>query len=206
MKTIFSILCAIILSCICCNNKDYIIPTNIEYSEEQRKEGITVKQAKEHHKQSFKELRLNTIGRSIPYIEVYNLENKKYNLQDFLDDKRIIVASDLVCGWGYGHLTQQFPDVIAEIDSNMLDKKVICLIVNREEDSLFMNTLKEELIELNSIYGHLFMITYKEARKINMLANPTRIYLAKNQSVKDIAFGMAVEDKNLKKEILSHLD
>jgi hypothetical protein len=173
----------------CDSNNNYIVPFNSEKAyEEAAKNGLTQEESDKISESIYDSIITNTVGKSFPSIKVTNLTNKETNLADELKDYSIIVSSDLYCGYGKECLMNTFPNSLKKIKNKKIH--TICLIKNNEtslEDSIIF---KQQIEKLNTLYSSVYYINEKEADKLNLYNNPSRLYINNQKTVCYIAVGL----------------
>lgn len=162
--------------------------------------GETEKESHRKFQEFYKELLSNTINRTIPNVEILNLEGEKMNLRDILIDETILISSSIHCGWGLEGLTNDFPNAIKELGKDSLNFNVICLL-KREKSDIDQPKFKETLNELIQIYESVYIIDESEARKINLFSDPVRFYINGEKVVKHIGTGVSLIENTLLNEI-----
>lgn len=153
--------------------------------------GETVAQSNKRGEVFRQNLKSNTIDKYIPNVPVYSLSGKEFNLQDVISKKTILISSDSYCGFGGASLRNDFPVALDSLKNELQDYDVICLLKRTEwdmEDSTRFEGFKEELRE---IYETLYIIEESDAYRINLIGNPVRYYIDKNQKVAHIGSGLS---------------
>jgi hypothetical protein len=173
----------------CNSNSNYIVPFNSEKAyEEAAKNGLTQEESDEISESIYDSIIANTVGKSFPGIKVTNLTNKEINLADDLKDYSIIVSSDLYCGYGKECLLNTFPNSLKKIKNKNIH--TICLIKKNDESVEDTKTLKLQIEQLKALYSSVYFINEKEANKINLYNNPSRLYINNQKIVCYIAVGL----------------
>jgi hypothetical protein len=172
-------------------SKNYVVATDIEkIATSFNGNGLTEEESIKQDKIRLDSMLKNTIGKSIPEIEVTTLSNQKLILGYEFAGNFIIVSCDAYCGFGLECITDLFPKAITKFNKNNKAIPVICLLKKTENDKSnsmrFNNTLKE----LKRLYQTIYIIDEKEAGKLNLLINPTRLYVNKDRIVTNMEFGI----------------
>ena len=201
VKHHIKILLAFTLLISCTQSEDYIIETDLNQFLPDTINGETIKESNERSRLFTEKLISKTVNRAIPGIVIFSLNGEKLNLRDVLNNETIIISSDIYCGWGTECLTNDFPNAIKQLANVHGAFDVICLL--KREASDIQNPVRFDsfLTELEVYYEKIYIIDENEARKINLLANPTRLYISKNKVVKQIGFGVSLIEDGLLKEI-----
>lgn len=184
---LFITLIAILHSCG--GKKSSIIETDLSLRIPDTVNGETIAQSKKRNKIHMEELKLNTVNRYIPNIPVYDLSRQKLNLQDVISKKTIIVSSDSHCGFGKVSLLNDFPIALDSLKDELQDYEIICLIKRTKRDIEDNSRFDMFVSELQEIYEPLNIIEESDANRMNLLGNPTRFYINKDQKVEHIASG-----------------
>lgn len=153
--------------------------------------GETIAQSRKKDAVFMEELRSNTVNKYIPNVLVYNLSGQKFNLQDIISKKTIIITSDAHCGFGIGSLTEDFPIALDSLKDELQDYDIICLIKRTEADIEDSSRFEAFTKELQEIYEPIYIIEESDAYRINLIGNPARFYLNKDQKVEHIALGLS---------------
>ena len=178
-----------------CNKPDnFIIETDIgEIISNASKNGLTVGQNGKLGFLIHDSISKNTIGKTIPSIIVSNLSHNKINLLDELSNANndfIIISSDIYCGFGSDCILNIFPKSFKKFRIEHKNIPVFCLIRRTESDISDSLKFNETLDELKTLYNSIYIIDEDEAKKLNLIASPTRLYVTKNMVVKNIKFGI----------------
>jgi hypothetical protein len=195
---VFILLC---FATACNQAPGYIVETDIsKISTDASKDGFTVEENRQFDLFVTDSVKKNTIGKSLPDIIVTDLSNRKLKLRDEISGNCIIISSDIYCSYGLDGLSAIFPKAIKMLDKQLINTQVICLLKKTHEDvanpELFNNVIKE----LKPSYSVIYIVEKREAGKLNLCINPTRLYLNKNKVVTNIELGLPSPEE-LYKEI-----
>jgi hypothetical protein len=206
MKEMFKLTCLtlLLIQASCANNR-YVIETKIQEYWPDRKSGITVEETAKYDSFFFNAVISNTIGKKIPKITVTDREGKLHSLRKVLSEEAIIIASNTYCGFGNEGLVNEFPKAIQQLKPSGNNLKIVCLLIKPHYDIEDIQTLDNLYVEVMPLYSTIYFIDEDEAWKLNLYANPTRLYIDKNQIVRNIGLGISTVE-NLVKEIESNLD
>jgi hypothetical protein len=72
------------------------------------------------------------------------------------------------------------------------DIPAFCLLKRVEYDAKDSVIFNKILNEINPYYTSIYVIEEKEARKLNLNYNPTRLYVSKQKIVTNIIFGVDI--------------
>jgi len=178
-----------------CNKPDnFIIETDIEkIAINASKNGLTVEQNGRLGLLINDSVKKNTIGKSLPVVFVSNLSHQKVNLLDELEKVNsdfVLISSDIYCGFGGDCLRNIFPLSLKKYRANYKDIQAICLLKRTESDISDSINFIKTIQELKPLYNSIYIIEEKDANRLNMNANPTRLYVTKHLVVKNIKVGI----------------
>lgn len=187
--TLYYFIEAVLLILIYSCNSNYIVPFNSEKTYEQAaKNGLTEQESIKLSELIHDSIITNTVGKDFPNIAVTNQDNKEINLADELKDYSIIVSSDLYCGYGKECLMNTFPNSLKKIKNKNIH--TICLIKKSDESNEDIKTFKSQIEQLKALYSSVYFINEKEADKLNLYNNPSRLYVNNQKTVCYIAVGL----------------
>ena len=188
----FALALAAISVMLSCDRYDnYIIPVDYE----KFYEGVTSLTEKESQELSQKISMAwynNTVGREIPDIQLKNLEEKTVGLKKWLNKETILIFTDTHCGFGKEEVEKEFPNAINNLKAELEGIDILCL-VELSEDSNLQETI-EYAKSLQDKYNNLFIIEQKDALCMNLTGSPTMFFIDKNQIVKHVQIGFAMEN------------
>ena len=187
---------ALALAAICimssCNRSDnYIIPVDYE----KFYEGVTSLTEKEDRELSQKISMAwynNTVGREIPDIQIKDLNGKTIRLKKWLKRETVLVFTDTHCGFGREEVEKEFPNAISNMKDELEGIDILCL-VELSEDSNLQETV-DYAKSLQDKYNYLFIIDQKDALRCNLTGSPTKFFIDKDQIVRHIQMGFAMEN------------
>lgn len=191
MKKRFLTLAILLIAFASCNNTDnYIIPVDYE----KYYEGITSLTEKESRELDQKIMMAwynNTMGKEIPNIQVKDLEGKTVKLKKWLKRETILVFADTHCGFGKEEVEKEFPTTINNMKEELEGIDILCLIENAEdsEPGEALNYAKS----LQDRYGNIFIIEQEDALRMNLTGSPTKFFISKDQIVRNIQMGFAMD-------------
>ncbi len=185
----------------CDKPKKYIIETDYTQLLPDTINGETQEESNKKIKKFGEELISNTINRTIPDIEIFSDEGVKLNLRNILHKETIIISSDTHCGWGLECLTNDFPKAVNQLQSDLQNIDIICLLKRENSDIENSDAFNQNVNDLKKLYKKVYIIEENEARKINLFPNPTRLYVNNYKIVKHIEFGTSLVENRLLNEI-----
>ena len=206
-KYIIALFLALILIWSCNKPDNYIIETDTgKIAENASKNGLTLEGNIRLSILTNDSIRKNTVGKTLPNVIVSSFSRQKLNLLDELDKVNsdfILISSDLYCGFGLDCLTNIFPASYKKYCSKNKEIPVFCLIKRTESDISDSINFYKTINELKPLYSSIFIIEEKDANRLNMNANPTRLYVSKHMIVKNIKVGINM-DGDLYDEIVQN--
>lgn len=155
------------------------------------KPGITQDQVNIIVQKRIEEARSNTIGRKLPGIKIHNLDSTQLELTDIIEDKTLIVLTELRCSWGRVGLTEDLPVAMEKLKKDRLEVPVICLIIRDSIDYSEPDRFQKSLTDFRKCYSKLYIIDRPEADKLNVSANPTRLLISKKKIVEYMGIGVS---------------
>jgi len=192
----FNVLVLVIASCNRTNN--YIIPVDYE----KYFDGVTSLTEKEDQELSQKIMMAwynNTMGREIPDITIKDLDGKTLKLKKWLKRETILIFADPHCGFGKEEVEKEFPIAILNMKDELKDIDILCLIELAEDST------PEETVEyaksLQGVYNNLFIIDQDDALRTNLTGSPTKFYIDKDQIVRQIHMGFAMNQEQREESI-----
>lgn len=188
----FALPLAAISVMLSCNRSDnYIIPVDYE----KFYKGVTSLTEKEDQELSQKISMAwynNTVGREIPDIQVKDQNGKAIRIKKWLKKETILVFTDTHCGFGKEEVEKEFPNAINNLKAELEGIDILCL-VELSEDSNLQETI-EYAKSLQDKYNNLFIIEQKDALCMNLTGSPTMFFIDKNQIVRHVQIGFAMEN------------
>jgi hypothetical protein len=177
---------------LCCSHENFIKEVDLSGLMPDRKNGMTIEQSQQQARRFFDQVTINTVGKQIPSIQVYNKNDKPIDLREVIDRKTVLIASDVHCGFGTEGLENDFQSAIKNLQPKHKDVKFVCLLVKDSTDFKDPTSFSQYLLTLSSLYQELYWLPEGQARKLNIFANPTRIVVGENKTVIHIGFGISM--------------
>ena len=84
-----------------------------------------------------------------------------------------------------------FPNAMKHVIIEKKNLTIICLVVKSKEDVENPKRLRTTLKELNKYYKDIYIIKENDSNKLNLFANPTRLYINGDKVVTHMAFGIS---------------
>jgi hypothetical protein len=175
----------------CSEPKNYIIETNIQSLKVDSTKAQTVDESQKASNDFFIRVLKNTIDKSIPPTIIISSKGDKIDLIDILKKETIIISSDIYCGFGLEGLTNDFPKAIKQLDKESRNFDIVCLLKRTQLDLENPEKFNKTLKELKSYFQAIYIIEEIDALKLNLFANPTRLYVNKNQIVTNVGLGIS---------------
>ena len=185
MKKIHVIFLFLLLGLILsCNRPDNsIIETDTEkIIVNASKNGLTIEETGRLSLLMNDSVRKNTIGKKLPNVIVTNVSHQKVNLLDELykiNNVFVLVSSDIYCGFGADCMRNVFPESLKKYRAKNNDIQAICLLKRTESDKNDSIEFNKTIKELMPLYNSIYIIEEKDANRLNMIGNPTRLYVTK---------------------------
>jgi hypothetical protein len=207
-KYLSTLLVTLLLTGNSCKNQppNEIIQTDQRVFMPDLTNGMTVEDSEAHSRNVHYTVLENTLGRSVPDTKIFTTGGDQLNLKNIIQPKTIVISSDAHCGWGTEGITNDFPKAVSKIRSSYpeFDWNIVCLL--KRDSSDFENPTKfNQLIkEVRSLYDTFYIIDEQESRKLNMFANPCRLYIGKEKIVSYMRMGTYVEVSTMYKEVLKN--
>lgn len=184
-------LAAISVMLSCDRSDNYIIPVDYE----KYYEGVTSLTEKEGRALDSiitMDWYNNTMGREIPDINVKDLNGETVKLKKWLKRETILVFTDTHCGFGKEEIEKEFPNTICNMEDELEGIDILCLIEDAEDSE--PNEALDYAKSLQDIYSNLFIIDQKDALRCNLTGSPTKFFIDKNQIVRHVQMGFAMEN------------
>ena len=191
MKNVYLLLALIVL--VSCNSsRNIIIPFDYEANFPDTKNGLTKEQGNEYHKSAMNQIQVNTVGKKLPKIFIYNANNKKVRLNKLIRQTTLIYATDNHCGWGLEVLENDLPNALEKLKKDSIDVNTIALLVRTPEDSADMEDFIREAHEAKSKYNQFYIINESEAKKINAIS-ATTLLVDRQETVIYLGYGTNID-------------
>ena len=192
----------ILISCVNTEQNE-IIETDYNLLDPETTEGITISESQEQMMHFFAKVQENTVGKSIPDITVFSLTGTPLNLKNIINSKTILISADAYCAWGQEGISNDFPKTITHIknDYKEFDYEIICLLKREASDIENPQQFNLLINEVKKSYKSLYVIDESESRKLNLFANPVRLYINEDKVVTYIGIGTSLIEEALYYEI-----
>lgn len=199
MKRFAFTLTVLLLAFASCNNSNnYIIPVDYEKYYE-GVTSLTEKQSQELNHRIMQDWFNNTIGKEIPDIQVKDLDGNTIKLKKWLKRETILVFADTHCGFGKEEVDRELPVALNNLKEELQGIDILCLIelseVSTPEETLgYARSLQDK-------YNNLFIIDQDDALRTNLTGSPTKFYIDKNQIVRQMHMGFAMNQEQREESI-----
>ena len=182
----------------CKRTNNYIIPVDYE----KYYEGITSLTEKEGQKlgqRIYMDWYNNTMGKEIPDINVKDLEGETVKLKKWLNRETILVFTDTHCGFGEEEVEKELPMAISSMKDELVGIDILCLVEDAEDSAPgeALNYAKS----LQGSYNNLFIIDQKDALRMNLTGSPSNFYIDKDQIVRQVHIGFAMDQEQREESI-----
>jgi len=193
MKKICLCLTFLVIAFASCNRtNNYIIPVDYEKYYE-GVTSLTEKENRELDRKIMMDWYNNTMGKEIPDIQVKSLDGKSVKIKKWLKRETILVFTDTHCGFGKEEVEKELPMTISNMKDELAGIDILCLIEDAEDSA------HEEALDyaksLQGSYNNIFIIDQKDAIRMNLTGSPTKFYIDKDQIVRQIHMGFAMNQE-----------
>jgi hypothetical protein len=179
---------AMIMLVSCNTNQNTIIPYDYEANFPDIKNGLTQAQADDYNRFAMDQMQKNTVGKKLPEIIVYDVNNKEFKLKKMIRQTTLIYATDNHCGWGLIVLENDLPYAIEKLKADSIYLNTIALLVKTSTDSIDSEEFMNEAYDVKSKYDHFYIIDEKEANKFNAI-NATKLLVDRRKTVIYLGYG-----------------
>lgn len=199
MKKLAHVLAIVLVTFASCNRtSNYIIPVDYE----KHYEGVTSLTEKESRALDSKIMMdwyNNTMGREIPDINVKDLNGETVKLKNWLKRETILVFTDTHCGFGKEEVEKELPSTISNMADELEGIDILCLIEDAEDSE--PNEALDYAKSLQGSYNNLFIIDQQDALRMNLTGSPTKFYIDKDQIVRQVHIGFAMNQEQREESI-----
>ena len=199
MKRLAFVFSIILIAFASCNRTDnYIIPVDYE----KYYEGITSlteKEGQELSQRIYMDWYNNTMGKEIPDLNVKDLDGKTVKLKKWLKRETILVFTDTHCGFGAEEVEKELPIAIDNMKDELVGIDILCLVEDIEDSAPgeALNYAKS----LKDIYNNIFIIDQQDALRMNLTGSPSKFYIDKDQIVRQVHIGFAMNQEQHEESI-----
>ncbi len=199
MKKLARVLAIVLVTFASCNRtSNYIIPVDYE----KYYEGVTSLTEKESRALDSKIMMdwyNNTMGREIPDINVKDLNGETVKIKNWLKRETILVFTDTHCGFGKEEVEKELPSTISNMKDELEGIDILCLIEDAEDSE--PNEALDYAKSLQGSYNNLFIIDQQDALRMNLTGSPTKFYIDKDQIVRQVHIGFAMNQEQREESI-----
>ena len=193
MKKICLCLTFLVLAFASCNRtNNYIIPVDYEKYYE-GVTSLTEKESRELDRKIMMDWYNNTMGKEIPDIQVKSLDGKSVKIKKWLKRETILVFTDTHCGFGKEEVEKELPMAISNMKDELAGIDILCLIEDAEDSA--SGEALDYAKSLQGSYNNIFIIDQKDAIRMNLTGSPTKFYIDKDQIVRQIHMGFAMNQE-----------
>ena len=198
MKRLAFVVVLVLVAFASCNRThNYIIPVDYE----KYYEGVTSLTEKEDQELSqriYMDWYHNTVGKEIPDIQVKDLDGNTIKLKKWFKRETILIFADPHCGFGEEEVEKEFPIALRNMKDELKDIDILCLVeVEDSNEQETMNYAKS----LQGEYNNLFIIDQTDALRTNLTGSPTKFFIDKDQVVRHVHIGFALNQEGREEEI-----
>ena len=199
MKRLTLIFSIVLIAFASCNRTDnYIIPVDYE----KYYEGITSlteKEGQELSQRIYMDWYNNTMGKEIPDINVKDLDGKTVKLKKLLKRETILVFTDTHCGFGMEEVEKELPMTISSMKDELVGINILCLIEDAENSA--PGEAHDYAKSLQDSYNNIFIIDQQDALRMNLTGSPSKFYIDKDQIVRQVHIGFAMNQEQREESI-----
>ena len=199
MKKICLCITFLVLAIASCNRAhNYIIPVDYEKYYE-GVTSLTEKEGQELSQRIYMDWYNNTMGKEIPDINVKDLDGKTVKLKKLLNRETILVFTDTHCGFGKEEVEKELPMTISNMKDELAGIDILCFIEDTEvsEPGEALDYAKS----LQGSYNNIFIIDQQDALRMNLTGSPSKFYIDKDQIVRQVHIGFAMNQEQREESI-----
>ncbi len=198
----FAIILLLTLLASCGPKRDEIIPVDVQkYLVQQN--GSTEDAASLGQKMQTESFN-NTVGRTLPSVTVTDMNGKNINLKKAVKKSTIIIAGSPYGNLGMDEMERLFPEAVRNLGEKADDIEIICLVVSNKADG--KEAAENFAAKLRSNYDNIYIIDNQEAAKMNIFANPTKLFVNKDHIVVHYSMGFVNEEEYRFQELSEGID
>ena len=199
MKRLAFVIVLVLIAFASCNRThNYIIPVDYEKYYE-GVTSLTEKEDQELSQRMYMDWYHNTVGKEIPDIQVKDLDGNTIKLKKWFKRETILIFADPHCGFGEEEVEKEFPIAMRNMKDELKDIDILCLVVVAEDSN------EQETIDyaksLQGEYNNLFIIDQTDALRTNLTGSPTKFFIDKDQVVRHVHIGFALNQERREEEI-----
>ena len=199
MKKLAHVLAIVLVTFASCNRtSNYIIPVDYEKYYEGGT-SLTEKESRALDSKIMMDWYNNTMGREIPDINVKDLNGETVKLKKWLKRETILVFTDTHCGFGKEEVEKELPSTISNMKDELEGIDILCLIEDAEDSE--PNEALDYAKSLQGSYNNLFIIDQQDALRMNLTGSPTKFYIDKDQIVRQVHIGFAMNQEQREESI-----
>ena len=199
MKKICLCLTILVISIASCNRTDnYIIPVDYQKYYE-GVTSLTEKESRELDSKIMMDWYNNTMGREIPDITIKDLDGKTLKLKKWLKRETILIFTDTHCGFGMEEVEKELPMIISNMKDELVGIDILCLIEDAEISA--PGEALKNAKSLQDSYNNIFIIDQKDALRMNLTGSPSKFYIDKDQIVRQVHIGFAMNQEQREESI-----
>ena len=198
MKRLAFVVVLVLVAFASCNRThNYIIPVDYEKYYE-GVTSLTEKEDQELSQRMYMDWYHNTVGKEIPDIQVKDLDGNTIKLKKWFKRETILIFADPHCGFGEEEVEKEFPIALRNMKDELKDIDILCLVeVEDSNEQETMNYAKS----LQGEYNNLFIIDQTDALRTNLTGSPTKFFIDKDQVVRHVHIGFALNQEGREEEI-----
>ena len=128
-----------------------------------------------------------------------DLNGETVKLKKWLKRETILVFTDTHCGFGKEEVEKELPSTISNMKDELEGIDILCLIEDAEDSE--PNEALDYAKSLQGSYNNLFIIDQQDALRMNLTGSPTKFYIDKDQIVRQVHIGFAMDQEQREESI-----
>ena len=199
MKRLAFVFSIVLIAFASCNRTDnYIIPVDYEkyYA---GITSLTEKEGQELSQRIYMDWYNNTMGKEIPDLNVKDLDGKTVKLKKWLKRETILVFTDTHCGFGAEEVEKELPIAIDNMKDELVGIDILCLVEDAEISA--PGEALDYAKSLQGSYNNIFIIDQQDALRMNLTGSPSKFYIDKDQIVRQVHIGFAMNQEQREESI-----
>lgn len=199
MKRLAFVFSIVLIAFASCNRTDnYIIPVDYEKYYE-GVTSLTEKEGQELNQRIYMDWYNNTMGKEIPDLNVKDLDGTTIKLKKWLKRETILVFTDTHCGFGMEEVEKELPMTISSMKDELVGIDILCLVEDAEDSA--PGEALDYAKSLQDSYNNIFIIDQQDALRMNLTGSPSKFYIDKDQIVRQVHVGFAMNQEQREKSI-----
>lgn len=183
------------MSCQTKFDSDFIIPFDAnKFDQENFKNNALLKNTAHIKNKLFTEIEQKTLGKKLPSIMVKTADGQTMNLQKLIHQKTVLMMCNASCNDGLENMLNEMPKALEKLNINEDQLKIIALFIQNKNEDITSENIRSIIAQLQEKYTDFYIINDYEALKMNVIGNPTRMYIHDDLKVMDMSIGSLSEE------------